>query len=163
MAISYQDIRTKRQWRAATGLTEIEFQELVPEFRKTYLELYGWEEGTDCPIQEGNISFGGFAPFLFYVLFSLKSGLTYDLLALSFGVSISTAFDQQAAGVRLLQMMFQRLEQLPRRGYANVEELKQHLDAYDELLIDGTEQRRQRPGDQADQKEDYSGKKKRTR
>lgn len=41
-------------------------------------------------------------------------------------------------------------------------QVKAHLQDYDELLIDGSEQLRQRPLNQEDQQDDYSGKKKRT-
>lgn len=93
-------------------------------------------------------------------MYSLKSGLTYNLLALNFNVSRSVAFEQQAAGVRLLQMALQANGHLPRRQFESFEDLEKALNGYDEILIDGTEQIRQRPGDQEVQKEDYSGKKK---
>ena len=36
------------------------------------------------------------------------------------------------------------------------------MSSHEQLLLDASEQRRQRPGNQEDQKEDYSGKKNRT-
>lgn len=42
------------------------------------------------------------------------------------------------------------------------DEFKEQWSNESEILIDATEQRRQKPGNQHDQKEDYSGKKKHT-
>lgn len=49
---------------------------------------------------------------------------------------------------------------MPKRAYESVEEVKEHWSEESEIFIDATEQRRQRPGNQEEQKEDYSGKKK---
>ena len=40
MAISYKDIRTERQWKASTGLSEEQFNKLVPLFEQAYVELF---------------------------------------------------------------------------------------------------------------------------
>ena len=162
MSISYRGIRTDRQWRAATGLTKDQFQELSILFGQSYESCFEVslneqvEERSDAP------KFKSYQDFLFFILYSLKSGLTYDLLGLSFDISTSEAFEKQASGVRLLQMTLQQNNHLPRREYESLAQIKAHLQDYDELLIDGSEQTRQRPLNQEDQQDDYSGKKKRT-
>ena len=110
-----------------------------------------------------DVKFQSYADILFFVLYALKSGATYDILALCFNLSRSVAFEQLASGVRLLQMTLDRNGDMPKRGFSSFGELRKELDDYDELLIDATEQRRQRPASQEVQKKDYSGKKKPTR
>ena len=36
MPISHKDIRSDRQWRAATGLSKEQFENLIPLFEQTY-------------------------------------------------------------------------------------------------------------------------------
>lgn len=163
MAIRYQDIRNERQWRAATGLTEEQFAQLTNLFQATYEDFFGTSLAQQLERREDKPKFASYEDILFYTLYSLKSGLTYDLLALSFDLSRSVAFEQQTTGTRLLQMTLHQNQHLPRRQYESYQQIQEHLAEYDELLIDGTEQRRQRAGDQQDQKQDYSGKKKRIR
>ena len=163
MPISHQSVRTQRQWRAATGLTQEQFTELTILFGKTYEDFHEESLLAIVARRTDDVKFKTYEDLLFFILYSLKSGLTYDLIALSFDISRSVAFEQQAAGVRILQMTLQANDHLPRQNFESLEDLERSLDGYDELLIDGTEQRRQRPGNQDDQKEDYSGKKKRTR
>ena len=160
MPISHQSVRTQRQWRAATGLTQEQFTELTILFGKTYEDFHEESLLAIVARRTDDVKFKTYEDLLFFILYSLKSGLTYDLIALSFDISRSVAFEQQAAGVRILQMTLQANDHLPRQNFESLEDLERSLDGYDELLIDGTEQRRQRPGNQDDQKEDYSGKKK---
>ena len=162
MAISYNDIRTQRQWRAATGLKEEQFKELVKLFAQTYEDFFETTLEEQIADRSDDPKFKTYEDILYFTLYSLKSGLTYDLLGLSFGLSRSEAFDKQASGVRLLQMTLQENDHLPRRTYHSFSEIETHLKDYDELLIDGSEQIRQRADNQQDQKDDYSGKKKHT-
>ncbi len=41
MSLSYKDIRTDRQWRSATGLSEQKFTFLAAQLGKVYQERYG--------------------------------------------------------------------------------------------------------------------------
>lgn len=163
MAISYKDIRTERQWHASTGLSKEEFRSLTILFSTSYEEFHGTTLSEQIENRVDDPKFKTYEDLLFFLLYSLKSGLTYDLLALSFNLSRSVVFEQQATQIRILQMALQRHNHLPRRRFESFEDLEKCLKGYDELLIDGTEQKRQRPGNQEDQKDDYSGKKKHTR
>lgn len=100
---------------------------------------------------------------LFFTLYSVKSGLTYDLLGLTFGLDGANAYQNQALGLRVLRAALEQGGYMPKRSYQSIEEFKEHWSEEGEILMDATEQRRQRPGNQQEQKEDYSGKKKRTR
>lgn len=129
----------------------------------TYEDFHESTLGEQVEARTDDVKFQSYADILFFVLYALKSGATYDILALCFNLSRSVAFEQLTSGVRLLQMTLSRSGDIPKRGFSSFGELQKELDGYDELLIDATEQRRQRPGNQEVQKKDYSGKKKPTR
>lgn len=162
MPIRHEDIRTQRQWRAATGLTEEQFRDLHVRFAHAFEELF------DATLAErqGDSSqapvFTTYAELLFFGLYSLKSGLTYDLLALSFGLSISRAHAIQATVLAVLRAALTRGGYMPKREYATVAEFVADWQAEGAIMLDATEHRRQRPGNQDVQKETYSGKKKPT-
>jgi hypothetical protein len=61
-----------------------------------------------------------------------------------------------------LRAALKRSGNLPKRTYESVEEFKEDWLQEDDIFIDATEQRRQRPSNKEEQKGDYSGKKKRT-
>ncbi len=131
---------------------------------KLYEQLFGVSIGlTRQKYNSTNEStFKTYEDLLFFSLYSLKSGLTYDLLGLTFGLDGANAYQNQALGLRVLRAALERGGHMPRRAYQSVEEFKEQWSNESEILIDATEQRRQRPGNQQDQKEDYSGKKKPT-
>ena len=65
---------------------------------------------------------------LFFILYSIKSGLTYDLLGLSFDMDRAGVFRHQTFGLRILEMTLQRLGYMPKRFYENLEDFKHELD-----------------------------------
>lgn len=78
MAISYKEIRNDRQWKASTGLSEHQFFTLVEMFGEAYEQLFG-ESISDRQNNSTNEStFKTYADLLFFSLYTLKSGLTYD-------------------------------------------------------------------------------------
>ena len=159
MAISYKDIRTERQWKASTGLSETQFNKLVQFFEQAYIELF---DETLEERQSGSPSdstFKSYAELLFFGLYSIKSGLTYDLLALSFGLTPSNAYQMQSLSLQVLQSGLELGGYMPKREYNTEEEFKQHWLEEAEVIVDATEQWRQRPGNQDKQKDAYSGKK----
>lgn len=162
MAINYKDVRNDRQWKASTGLSEEQFFTLVNLFGEGYERLFGISM-TDRQSNSTNEStFKTYEDLLFFSLYSLKSGLSYDLLGLTFGLDGANAYQNQALGLRVLRAALELGGHMPKRAYQSVEDFKEHWADESEILIDVTEQRRQRPANQQDQKEDYSGKKKST-
>ncbi len=69
----------------------------------------------------------------------------------------------QDRGITVLQEVLATSGHLPKREFTSVAEFEAYFKQHETLVIDGTEQRVQRPQDYATQKEWYSGKKKRTR
>ena len=123
MKIQLSDLTTERKWRAATGFDKQRFEKLLELFKKSYLKIYG------KPVKERQVQteihycLNSQEELLFFTLFSLKSGLTYDLLGLVCGMEASNAKRNQKTGLEVLQRIFpirrdghQRLSLAPRKG-----------------------------------------------
>ena len=99
------------------------------------------------------------AELLFFTLFSLKSGLTYDLIGLVCGFDGANPKRNQELGLQVLAQALKAADCLPRREFKNATEFATYLQQEETLIFDGTEQRIQRPGEHEAQKDFYSGKK----
>lgn len=160
MSASYKTLTTDRQWKATTGLSKKKFRELTKSFKSTFISVFGIElyERQSNSSVEAHLK--SYQDYLFFILFSLKSGLTYDALGFVFGMSGSNAMKIQREGIQLLSMALTSLEVMPKRVFEDVKTFEASIPQDDIIKIDGTEQPIQRPGNQADQKNQYSGKKK---
>lgn len=161
MKISISDLKTERQWRSSTGYDEPRFRELLGLFEKSYEKLNG------CSIKEVKSKspmesiLNSYEELLFFTLFSLKSGLTYDLLGLVTGMDGTNAMRNQKVGISILKEALLLGGYAPKREFKNVEDFKEFFKDTDSIILDGTEQRIQRPKDTEKQKDSFSGKKNR--
>jgi hypothetical protein len=160
MPITLAEVKNSRQWRSTTGLEKKQFEKLSVHFEKAYQSIYG----TDILIRKGSSSqesaFKTYEDWLFFLLFSLKSGVTYDVLGVVFGCDGSTAKKNQKQGLSILRAALIDAEVMPARSFENVVDFEKWLENEPVLILDGTEQRSQRPTDNDEQKAYYSGKKK---
>ena len=159
MAISFEDIRTKRQWKAATGVSAKQFNHLTGLFGEAYEDLFGESLSKRRERSSQDATFNNYSDLLFFGLYSIKSGLTYNLIGLSFNMSPSNAHANQSTVLTVLQLALEKGGWMPSREYATDEEFIADWKEESEVIVDATEQRRQRPGNQDDQKAAYSGKK----
>lgn len=162
MKLSIDDLKNERQWRSATGLDQKRFAKLVLLVEEGYQGLFGktiQQRQAECP-EEPHLN--TCTDLLFFTLFSLKSGLTYDLVGLVTGMDGSTAKCLQDLGLQVLQYTLVKNGYAPKRKFQSVEEFKVYFFKHSTIIIDATEQRTQRPGDTNYQKLMYSGKKKPT-
>jgi len=162
MKLKISDLKTERQWRAATGFDQARFEKLLELFTASYLNLYGKTVAERQADIEVTPSLTSEEELLFFTLFSLKAGLTYDLLGLVCGMDAANAKRNQELGLRVLEQSLATAGCLPKREFKNAAEFAEHLSKEKTLIFDGTEQRTQRPSDDEAQKENYSGKKKGT-
>lgn len=70
------------------------------------------------------------------------------MLALSFGLSLSNAHANQSTSLPVLQAPLEQGGWMPKREYATEGEFKMHWKEEASIIIDATEQRTQRPGNQ---------------
>ena len=164
MLLSLIALKTERQWRSTTGLSETKFRQLSIYFANSYEQLYGktiTERSLESP-NSANISLKTYDELLFFTLFSLKSGLTYDLLGFVSGMDGSNAKRNQSFGLDVLKIALANLNVLPKREFEDTASFKSYFEKHKTLILDATEQRIQRPKDKEEQRNNYSGKKNRT-
>lgn len=160
MKLKIADLRTERQWRAAIGFDQNRFERLLELFSASYRSRYGKsvaERQADIEVQA---SLRSEEELLLFTLFSLKAGLTYDVLGWVSGMDAANAKRNQTLGVEVLEQALATAGCLPKRAFKDAGEFAQYLKDEKTLIFDGTEQRTQRPVDNAAQKDNYSGKKK---
>lgn len=159
MKIQVSDLRTERQWRAALGMDKERFEKLLIGFKKSYKELYSATLKERLVENRLGYCIKSEEELLLYTLFSLKSGLTYDLLGLVTGMDASNAQRNQKIGVEVLERTLTEKGCMPKRNFMNVKDFEDYFSTSDKLIIDATEQTIQRPCDRDAQKAYYSGKK----
>lgn len=163
MSVSYKNVRNERQWKATTGLSQQNFTALCTAFKKTCELLHdiSLEYGTEE--QKQGIALNTYEDALYFVLFQLKNGLTWDCLGVLFSMDGSNACRNFQKYLKVLEAALHQEGVLPKRSFRNVEEFIKYLKAEEEVIVDVTEYRVERPADKEKQKDHYSGKKKPTR
>jgi hypothetical protein len=159
MKLQIADLTTERQWCAATGFTRAQFAQLLALFTQSYFELYGQSVAQRQAEIEVTPSLSSEEELLFFTLFSLKAGLTYDLLGFVSGMDASNAKRNQKLGLDVLERALSAAECLPRRAFKDAAEFSAYLQNETTVILDGLEQRMQRPADDEAQREFYAGKK----
>lgn len=159
MKLQLSDLITDRQWSAATGCTRTQFEKLLLLFTASYLEIHGKSVAQRQAEIEVTSNLTSEEELLFFTLFSLKVGLTYDVLGFVSGMDGSNAKRNQTLGLMVLEHTLQSAQCLPRRKFKNTAEFAEYLQQEETLIFDGLEQRMQRPSDKEVQGDHYSGKK----
>jgi hypothetical protein len=158
--------RNRRKCVALTGLTPKEFSALLPAFARAYAEQYPAEKtmaGKPRQRQAGGGRKGVLLETEQKLLFILVYQKTYPLQTL-----LGEVFELSQPRVnewvhRLLPVLRGALDELgvvPERDPKHFAQSEPQYGERPELIIDGTERRRQRPKNAAQQAAAYSGKKK---
>lgn len=164
---NYEKLRQRAEdFLCATGLTVAEFERLLPIFSQVYQGKYGGEqtvEGKPRQRKAGGGAKGKLPAMADKLLFILVYEKTYPLQTmhgLAFGLSQERANEWIHRLLPVLQETLAIMGLRPERdGQALAHtDLMQELPA--DLVLDGTERRRQRPQDNQQQVDHYSGKKK---
>jgi hypothetical protein len=79
MKLQISDLTTERQWRATIGADQARFEKLLVWFTASYGELFGHSVAHRQADLEVTPSLQSEQELLFFTLFSLKAGLTYDV------------------------------------------------------------------------------------
>jgi hypothetical protein len=159
MKLQISDLTTERQWRAAIGADQARFEKLLGLFTASYLALFGHSVADRQADLEVTPSLQSEQELLFFTLFSLKAGLTYDGLGFVSGRDAANAKRNQTLGLQVLEACLHSADCLPQRSFANATEFAEYFQHEETLIFDGIEQRIQRPRDNETQKDPYSGKK----
>lgn len=159
MKARYTELKGDRQWKSAIGLDEARFLKLAQLFKTEYRILFGKSKEENAEDSPKGMIVKTEEDLLFMLLFSLKTGLTEDVLGFIFGMERSSVSKNKGIALRVLSNVLYDLELIPKREFSNISEFEAHMKKYSTLIIDGTEHRVQRPDNEEDQKNYYSGKK----
>lgn len=159
MKLQISDLTTERQWRAAIGADQARFEQLLVLFTASYGALFGHSVAHRQADLEGTPSLRSEQELWFFTLFSLKAGLTYDVLGFVSGMDAANAKRKQTLGLQVLEQSLRTAHCLPQRKVANAAEFADYFQHEETLICEGVEQRIQRPGDHEVQQDHYSGKK----
>ncbi len=157
--LSYTTVQTERQWKATTGFSSKTFYRLSEQFGATYVSINGVSLESGAKNLNTELLLPTYQDCLFFVLFQLKNGLSYDALGFLINTDSTNAERNFEKYLSILDITLTDLGCTPRRDFANLEEFEQYLSSQEELTIDVTEHATQRPKGYARQKEAYSGKK----
>jgi Helix-turn-helix of DDE superfamily endonuclease len=162
------EIRDDRHMRSLTGLSQAQFEQLLPTFtlvyQETQQERYKQEVAAGTRQRQPGGGAKGKLPTpvdkLFFVLYYYKTYPTFDVLGTHFDMARSKANENLHKLSPLLHKTLGRLEMMPYREFKNPEALQTALKGVDRIIIDATERAYHRSQDEALQREHYSGKKK---
>ena len=107
MGSSYKDIRNERQWKAMTGLTQVEFASLSLAFGSAYEQLQG------VTLQQGLANLGkeavlsSYEECLYFMLFQLKTAQSFDCLGVLFNMDGSSAQRNFSKYLQVLELALQ--------------------------------------------------------
>jgi hypothetical protein len=160
-------IRDERQMKALTGLSQAQFDHLLPVFSAIYraTQQHTYEEGVQSGTRRRHPGGGSkgklptMAEKLQFVLYYYKTYPTFDVLGTQFAMARSKAHANLHKLSPILYDTLVHLELMPYRELATPEALKAALQGVEHLLIDATERAYHRSHDEAKQREHYSGKK----
>ncbi len=164
--LTYENLKKKASdLLAATGLKQDEFEALLMVFTESYRQRYPADEtmeGQPRQRRVGGGNKGNLAKSEDKLLFILVYEKTYPLqtmLGLQFGLSQGQANTWIHRLMPVLKQALQAMGHSPVRDGSAVAESDLAQEGGPDLVIDGTERRRQRPQEEPAQTDQYSGKK----
>ena len=130
MKLELTSLSTDRHWRSSTGMSKEKFYQLLPYFGTSYERIYGKSIEERTSESPNSPSITKYEDLLFFTLFSLKSGLTYDLLGFVSGMDGSNAKRNQSLGLEVLKNALSNLTVLPKREFEDVESFKAYFEKH---------------------------------
>ena len=161
-------IRDERQMKALIGVSQAQFDFLLPAFSHVYLETQQkrYEDGVEAGKRSRQPGAGikgklpTMADKLQFVLYYYKTYPTFDVIGAQFDMVRSKANENLHKLSPILYHILMYLELMPHRELKTPETLRAALEGVDQLIIDATERAYHRSQDDATQREHYRGKKK---
>ena len=165
--LNYNQLKDRpRELLAATGLSTEESEQLLPAFETAYRKRYPPEQTQSGKARQRQAGAGAkaklasFADKLLFILVYQKTNPLQTMHALQFCLSQAQSNYWIHRLLPVLQQALQQMGHAPEREASQVAISALAQEGGPDLLIDGTERRRQRPQDAKEQREHYSGKKK---
>src|SRR5712691_12609749 len=165
--LNYNKLQNRpREFLAATGVPLAEFEKLLPAFQTAYDQMYPPDRTLNGQARQRRAGAGAkgklpsLADKLLFILVYQKTHPLQTMHGLQCNVSQSQTNYWLHRLWPVLHQALRDMGQAPERDASRVATSPLALEGAPDLAIDGTERRRQRPTDAAQQQEQYSGKKK---
>lgn len=159
MALRYQDLKNERQWRGCTGVTSEQFERLSSLFSVSYEKERGYDLEQLSDNLDINLVLPDYKSCLFFVLYAMKSGVTFDILSFNFGMSVAAAHKNFKRYLQVLKQALEDSGHLPKNKFETLEVFQEYIKDKGVVFIDVSELSVQRPQEEQTQKDHYSGKK----
>jgi hypothetical protein len=154
MASIYHNLKNAKKFKASTGLSQEQFNELLPYFEKHYkTKSKNPYPNTPTPALTNK------SEALFFVLHYLKAYPTLENMALYFDIEVNTVSNYLKYTKTALKAALKELNCLVFTIFKDQKEFDEAFEGIDDLVIDCTEIPVQRPKDSDVQSFVYSGKK----
>ena len=164
--LKYEELKHKpREMLAATGLKAEEFEALLKAFAESYAEYHPAHQTVNGQIRQRRKGGGNKSKLstmedkLLFILVYEKTYPLQTLLGLQFGLTQGRVNEWIHRLTPILQQAFAKLGLRPERDGSAVATSELVAQGGADVVLDGTERRRQRPQDEKAQAEHYSGKK----
>jgi hypothetical protein len=157
--LNYKFVKSERQWKSVVGVSSLQFDKLCKAFGLSFERIY------EINIQElsSNLSTEFLLPTyedcLFFTLFQLKNGLSYDSLGLLIGTDGGNAHINFEKYLTVLESTLIQMGKMPKREFKDSSEFEAYFKENKDIILDATEHPTQRPKGYNAQKDLYSGKK----
>jgi DDE superfamily endonuclease/Helix-turn-helix of DDE superfamily endonuclease len=159
----HRALENDRLLRALTGLNRKAFDELCKVFAAVYQETLQSDPKPRKRARGGGrkARLRSMEAKLFFILFYFKCYPTFDVLSFLFDLDRGRANRWVHRLQAILETALGKKMVLPERKLESMEQFLERFPEVREVILDGTERPVQRPKDATQQKEHYSGKKKR--
>ena len=164
--LKYEALKNRpKELLAATGLRHEEIEALLVGFAKAHAEAYPEDQTFEGQPRQRRVGGGNKGKLsrledkLLFIVVHEKSYPLQTMLGLQFGLSQGRVNQWIHRLTPVVRKALADMGQTPERDGQAVAESELVQAGGADLVIDGTERRRQRPQDEAAQREQYSGKK----
>lgn len=159
----YRALENDRLLRSLTGLNRKAFDELCEVFSAVYQETLQSDPKPRKRARGGGrkARLQSMESKLFFILFYFKCYPTFDVLSFLFDLERGRANRWMHRLQAILETALGKKMALPERKLESIEQFLERFPEVKEVILDGTERPVQRPQDATQQKEHYSGKKRR--
>lgn len=155
MSSIFENLHTERQFKSSTGLSRVKFEELAETFAVYYRPKEAATPYSKPPVLTDP------KEALFFILYYFKTGLTYQVLGLNFGISDYAAHSYKKYIIPFLKQALAEKQALAHHIFEDQADFDRAFEDIDDILVDGYEIPIERSSDKEEQKDCYSGKKKR--
>ena len=167
MNIFLNDVRNQRQLKSLIGLSREEFDKLLEAFSVCLEEAKNKQYRKNRKNRKRRPGGGRTGSLgtpenkLFFILYYLKNYPTFDVLGFTFDMNPSKAHENVKKLIPILKRAQQKLQILPKQYFKNADEFSQLVENNKNIAIDATEREHFRHQNNKQQRQHFSGKKRR--